>query len=191
MYSPNITSTPPRTKLTNGALSVESAHYTQPHGGHFLFSNSNRTRRELRALLRRLGGLLRALGDTALYALLPSEAFPKAKLNARKALELDHDLAEAHVSLAYSALVYDWNYAEAEKEFRKAIELRPRYATAHQYYAYYLTAMGDLNQAIAERKIAVSIEPKSPLLNTALAEAYYQARQLQRQYRAKPKGTLL
>ena len=109
--------------------------------------------------------------------LLPSEAFPKAKLNARKALELDDGLAEAHVSLAYSALVYDWNYAEAEKEFRKAIELRPRYATAHQYYAYYLTAMGDLNQAITERKIAVSIEPRSPLLNSALAEAYYEARQ--------------
>jgi tetratricopeptide (TPR) repeat protein len=90
---------------------------------------------------------------------------------------LDPDLAEAHVSLGYSALVYDWNYPEAEKEFRKAMELRPDYATAHQFYAYYLTAMGDVDQAIAERKRAVSIEPKSPLLNTALGEAYYQARQ--------------
>jgi serine/threonine-protein kinase len=109
-------------------------------------------------------------------ALRPSEAFPKAKANALKALELDHDLAEAHVSLGYSALVYDWNFPEAEKEFRKAIDLRPDYATAHQYFAYYLTAMGDIDQAIAERKRAVSIEPKSPLLNTALGEAYYQAR---------------
>lgn len=109
--------------------------------------------------------------------LLPREAFPKAKVNARKALELDEGLAEAHVSLAYSALVYDWNYTEAEKEFRIAIDIRPRYATAHQYYAYYLTAMGDLHQAIAERQIAVSIEPRSPLLNSALAEAYYYARQ--------------
>ena len=118
-----------------------------------------------------------ALLATAPYtALLPSEAFPKAKANARKALELDEGLAEAHVSLAYSALVYDWNYAEAEKEFRKAIELRPGYATAHQYYAYYLTAMGDLDQAIAERKLAVSIEPRSALLNSALGEAYYHAR---------------
>ena len=56
------------------------------------------------------------------------------------------------MSLAYSALVYDWNYAEAEKEFKQSHRLRPGYATAHQYYAYYLTAMGDLNQAIAERK---------------------------------------
>jgi TolB-like protein/Flp pilus assembly protein TadD len=119
-----------------------------------------------------------ALLATAPYTvLLPSEAFPKANANARKALELDEGLAEAHVSLAYSALVYDWNYVEAEREFKRAIELRPGYATAHEYYAYYLTAMGDLSQAIAERKLAVSIEPRSPLLNSALGEAYYQARQ--------------
>jgi eukaryotic-like serine/threonine-protein kinase len=116
------------------------------------------------------------LGTAPYTALPPSEAFPKAKANARKALELAPDLAEAHVSLGFSALAYDWNYAEAEREFHKAIKLRPGYATAHQYYAYYLTAMGDLDQAIAERKLAVSIEPRSPLLNTALGEAYYQAR---------------
>ena len=66
---------------------------------------------------------------------------------------------------------------QAEEEFKKAIELRPGYATAHQYYAYYLTSMGDLNQAIAERKLAVSIDPRSPLLNTALGEEYFHARQ--------------
>ena len=115
------------------------------------------------------------LGTAPNTALPPSEAFPKAKAYALKALALDKDLAEAHVSLGYSALVYDWNYPEAEKEFRKAIELRPDYATAHQYYAYYLTAMGDIDQAIAERQRAVSIEPRSPLLNAALGEAYYEA----------------
>ena len=77
--------------------------------------------------------------------------FRQAKVNAQKAVALDPDLAEAHVSLGFSALAYDWNYPEAEREFRKAIELRPDYATAHQYYAYYLTAMGDVDQAIAER----------------------------------------
>jgi TolB-like protein/Tfp pilus assembly protein PilF len=115
------------------------------------------------------------LGSAPNTALPPSEAFPKAKANALRALALDKDLAEAHVSLGYSALVYDWNYPEAEKEFRKAIELRPDYATAHQYYAYYLTAMGDIDQAIAERQRAVSIEPTSPVLNAALGEAYYEA----------------
>ena len=115
------------------------------------------------------------LGSAPNTALPPGEAFPKAKTNALKALALDKGLAEAHVSLGYSALVYDWNYPEAEKEFRKAIELRPDYATAHHFYAYYLTAVGDVSQAIAERKLAVSIDPRSPLFNTSLGEAYYQA----------------
>jgi len=115
------------------------------------------------------------LGTVPNTALPPSEAFPKAKANALEALAKDKDLAEAHVSLGYSALVYDRNYPEAEKEFLRATKLRPDYATAHQYYAYYLTAMGDLEQAIAERKRAVSIEPMSPLLNAALGEAYYEA----------------
>lgn len=118
-------------------------------------------------------GLLASAPNTALP---PNEAFPQAKANALKALALDKDLAEAHVSLGYSALVYDWNYPEAEREFRKAIDLRPDYATAHQYYAYYLTAMADLPRAITERQRAVSIEPRSPLLNAALGEAYYEAR---------------
>jgi serine/threonine-protein kinase len=117
------------------------------------------------------------LGTLPYNALPPREAFPKAKANAQKALALDEGLAEAHVSLGYSALVYDWNYAESEKEFKMAIAMRPGYATAHQYYAYYLTAMRDVSGAIAERKLAVSLDPRSPLFNTALGEAYYQARQ--------------
>jgi TolB-like protein/Flp pilus assembly protein TadD len=117
------------------------------------------------------------LGSAPYTTLPPGDAFPKAEANAQKALQLDGELAEAHVSLAYSALVYDWNYAKAEQEFTKAIKLRPGYATAHQYYAYYLTSMGDLDQAIAERKLAVSIDPRSPLLNTALGEEYFHARQ--------------
>jgi tetratricopeptide (TPR) repeat protein len=116
------------------------------------------------------------LGTAPYTALRPSEAFPKAEMNAQKALALDPDLAEAHVSMGYAALVYDRNYPEAKKQFSNALELRPDYATAHQYYAYYLTSMGDMSQAIVERKHAVTIEPKSPLLNTALGEAYYEAR---------------
>ncbi len=116
------------------------------------------------------------LGSAPYTAMPPKEAFPKAKANAQKALELDSDLAEAHVSLGYIALVYDWNYSESEKEFRTALALRPDYAPAHQYIAYYLTAMGDVDQAIAEQNRAVLIEPKSPLFNTAVGEAYYQAR---------------
>jgi tetratricopeptide (TPR) repeat protein len=116
------------------------------------------------------------LGTAPYTAMPPKQAFPKAKANAQKALELDPDLAEAHVSLGYIALVFDWNYSESEKQFRKALDLRPDYAPAHQYIAYYLTAMGDVDQAIAEQKRAASIEPRSPLFNTAVGEAYYQAR---------------
>jgi tetratricopeptide (TPR) repeat protein len=117
------------------------------------------------------------LGSAPYTALSPTDAFPKAEVNARKAIELDASLAEAHVSLGYSELVYDRDYQAAEQEFRRALQLRPSYATAHQFYAYYLTAKERLDEAIAERKQAEQLEPTSPLLNAALGEAYYQARQ--------------
>jgi TolB-like protein/Tfp pilus assembly protein PilF len=116
------------------------------------------------------------LGSLPNSTLTPSEAFPKAEAAARKALELDSTLAEAHVSLGYSQLAYEWNFPEARKEFERALQLRPGYATAHQYYAYYLTAMGKLDEAIAERKRALELDPISPLLNSALGEAYYHSR---------------
>jgi TolB-like protein/Flp pilus assembly protein TadD len=116
------------------------------------------------------------LGSAPYSTLSPKEAFPQAEAAARKALELDPTLAEAHVPLGYSELVYEWNFPEAQKEFDKALQLRPGYATAHQFYGYYLTAMGKLDEAIVERKKAVELDPISPLLNSALAEAYYHAR---------------
>jgi TolB-like protein/Flp pilus assembly protein TadD len=116
------------------------------------------------------------LGSAPYSTLTPQEAFPEAEAAARKALELDSTLAEAHVPLGYSQLVYEWNFPEARKEFERALQLRPGYATAHQFYGYYLTAMGKSNEAIAERKKAVELDPISPLLNSALGEAYYHAR---------------
>ena len=117
------------------------------------------------------------LGSAPNTNLSPSEAFPKAEANARKALDLDPGLAEAHVSMGYSQLVYERNYASSRNEFQTALNLRPNYATAHQYYAYYLTSMRNVNEAIQERQRAVELEPASPLLNVALGEAYYQAHQ--------------
>ena len=117
------------------------------------------------------------LGSAPYSALPPREAFPKAEAAARKALALDDTLAEAHVSLGYSYLVYEWNPTEAEKEFSRALALRPDYATGHQFYAYYLTAIGKLDEAIAERKRATELDPLDPLLSSALGEAYYQNRQ--------------
>jgi Tfp pilus assembly protein PilF len=107
----------------------------------------------------------------------PREAFPKAEVAARKALELDESLAEAHVSLGCAYLAYEWNFASADREFRRALDLRPSYATGHQFYAYYLTVMGELLEAIAERRKAVDLDPLNPLMASALGEASYQARQ--------------
>ncbi|MFZ1139160.1 MAG: tetratricopeptide repeat protein [Candidatus Sulfotelmatobacter sp.] len=116
------------------------------------------------------------LGSAPYSTLTPKEAFPQAEAAARKALELDGTLAEAYVPLGYSQLVYEWNFPEARKDFERALQLRPGYATAHQFYGYYLTAMGKSAEAIAERKKAVELDPISPLLNSALGEAYYHAR---------------
>jgi tetratricopeptide (TPR) repeat protein len=110
-------------------------------------------------------------------ALRPSEAFPEAEANARKALELDSNLAEAHISLGYSALVHRRDFAEADRQFQSALRLRPQYPPAHEFYAYYLTAMGRIAEAVKERQRARVLEPLSPIFNAALGEAYYQDRQ--------------
>jgi len=117
------------------------------------------------------------LGSVPYTAMPPTEAFPKAEAAARKALQIDDTLAEAHVSLGYAELVYERNLPEARRQFDRALELRPEYPTAHQFYAYYLTSLGQLDAAIVERKKAQELDPASPLLNSALGEAYYQARQ--------------
>ena len=101
------------------------------------------------------------LGSAPYSTLTPSEAFPKAEEAARKALQLDDTLAEAHVPLGISALVYERNFPEARKEFERALELRPGYATGHQFFGYYLTAMGQTEEAIGERKKAVELDPLS------------------------------
>jgi TolB-like protein/Flp pilus assembly protein TadD len=120
------------------------------------------------------------LGSAPYTALSPTLAFPQAESAARKALELDSTLAEAHVSLGYSEMVYEWNLPEARKEFALALQLHPDYATGHQFYAYYLTAIGDLNAAITERKRALDLDPVNPLLSSALGEAFYQNREFDR-----------
>lgn len=120
------------------------------------------------------------LGSAPYTALAPTLAFPQAEAAARKALELDSTLAGAHLSLGYSEMVYEWNLPEARKEFALALQLHPDYATGHQFYAYYLTAIGDLNAAITERQRALELDPVNPLLSSALGEAFYQNRQFDR-----------
>lgn len=114
------------------------------------------------------------LGNTYLP---PHEAFPKAKANATKALELDEALAEGHVVMGAVRLLYDWNWAEAERELKRAQVLNPNHADAHNLYGYYLKAMGRLDEAKAETKRAQGLDPLSLMINTDVGVDYYYARQ--------------
>jgi len=106
----------------------------------------------------------------------PHETMPKAKESAIKALALDNTVAEAHASLAHVLMNYDWNWSEAEKEFKRSIELKPDYATAHQWYAiHFLTATGRLEEAVQEMKKALELEPASLVMNTFMGATLYYA----------------
>jgi eukaryotic-like serine/threonine-protein kinase len=105
--------------------------------------------------------------------LAPTEAFPKAKAAALKALEIDPTLSEAHTVLGEISWWYDWDWATAEKEYRRAIELNPSSAVAHLRYAYLLaTVFGRFDEAIAEGKRAQELEPLSLIMNTFLGYIY-------------------
>jgi TolB-like protein/DNA-binding winged helix-turn-helix (wHTH) protein/Tfp pilus assembly protein PilF len=110
------------------------------------------------------------LGDWQYAAMSPKEAFPKAKAAAIKALELDSSLGEAHNSLAFVLDGFDWDLEAAGREFRRAIELSPGYATAHHWYAWHLSLLGQYDEAIAEMRKAQSLDPLSLIINSDLAE---------------------
>jgi TolB-like protein len=110
----------------------------------------------------------------------PSEVQPKAKAAALKALGLDSGLADAHNSLAYTKLNYDWDWAGAEEEFKRAIELNPGYAHAYHWYAHALLSSGRLDEALAKSNRALELDPLSPIINVHLAWHYLYARQYDR-----------
>ncbi len=107
----------------------------------------------------------------------PEKGYPRARDAAQKALEIDDSLAEAHTSLVFVKTFYDWDWLGAERESQRAIELNPKYATAHQWYGDALIQMGRLQEAIAEEKRAVEIDPLSLVINRDLGDALYLARQ--------------
>jgi len=110
------------------------------------------------------------LGDWQYAVMTPKEAFPKAKAAAIKALELDSALGEAHNSLAFCLDAFDWDLDSAGKEFRRAIELNPGYATAHHWYAWHLSLLGRYDEAIVEMRKAENLDPLSLIINADLAE---------------------
>src|SRR5437016_1836315 len=127
-----------------------------------------------------------ALAHTGLadaYALLPvygnlpaGESLPKAREAAQKALSLDDRLAEAHTALGGVLNYYDYDFAGAEREYKRAIELNPNYATAHQWYGELLTHLGRHEESLAEMRRALQIDPLSLIINRAEGESYLFAR---------------
>ncbi len=110
-------------------------------------------------------------GDWEYGVLSPQEASAKAKAAAAKALALDDSLAEAHTSLAFALDLYDWNWEAAGKEYMRAIELNPGYATAHLWYAWHLIVLGQFTDGIAELRKAESLDPLSLIIGADLADA--------------------
>jgi TolB-like protein len=107
----------------------------------------------------------------------PQDCYPKAMAAAKKALELDDSLAEAHTTLALALWYYDFDFSQANKEFQRAIELNPNYATGHQQYGNNtLSALGRFDDSIAEGKRAVELDPLSLVINADLGVNYLFAR---------------
>jgi TolB-like protein/Tfp pilus assembly protein PilF len=114
----------------------------------------------------------------AIYSYIqPHEAYPVAKKAAQKAMEIDETISEAHTSLASVLRYYDWNWEEAEKEFKRAFELNPNNVTSHHWYALYLIIFGRFDEAIREMKRAQELDPLSLIINTDLGLTFCYARQ--------------
>jgi len=101
------------------------------------------------------------------YSVLPGkETFPKAREAAEKALALDENLAEAHAARAFIYFQWEWNWIDAEREYKRAIELKPNYAPARQWYSSLLATTGRTDEALAEAKRARELEPFSPIISS-------------------------
>jgi tetratricopeptide (TPR) repeat protein len=105
--------------------------------------------------------------------LSPVESFPEARRYANKALELDASLAEAHASLGFVKLYYEWDWPGAEAAFQRAITLDPNHAASHQWYSIYLLTAGRPAEALQEIQLAQQRDPLSLPVNTDLGFCYY------------------
>jgi serine/threonine-protein kinase len=107
----------------------------------------------------------------------PKEFIPKAEAAARRALELDDTVAEAHASLGMVSYSFNWNWVQAERSFQRAIQLNPNYATAHHWYAYLLMVLGRFDQAFRELARGQELDPLSLIVNATSGFILYFARQ--------------
>jgi tetratricopeptide (TPR) repeat protein len=110
----------------------------------------------------------------------PGESFPKARAAAEKALEIDPSMAEAYASLGFVAYCFDWDWDAAESHFRKAIELKPNYPTAHHWYGEFLSTAGRFEESAASLRRALALDPLSLAVGTDLGASFYYARDYDR-----------
>src|SRR5215217_6939758 len=105
------------------------------------------------------------------------EGMERARAEACKAIALDETLAEAHTSLGWVTFIYDWDWAAAERQFRRAVELNPRYSTAHQWYSWFLAAMGRFEESLEHGRTATELDPASVSIRRSMGWLQYYARQ--------------
>ncbi len=121
-------------------------------------------------------GLADAYNVLGYYNYLPPrDAYPKAKAAAMRALAIDESLAQAHASLGYTRLFFDWDWAGAESAFLRAIELDPSYASAHQWYAWCLLVMRRMDEMIEAMRTALQLDPLSLIINAHMGYALFWA----------------
>ena len=108
--------------------------------------------------------------------LRPSDAFPKGKIAAMRALRLDPDLGEANTPWAAVLWLHDWQWQEAQMEFKRSLALNPAYPTANHWYAEYLMTMGFHEEAVALMRKSQELDPLSSIISVAIGWAYYMGR---------------
>ncbi|HEY9283704.1 MAG TPA: tetratricopeptide repeat protein, partial [Pyrinomonadaceae bacterium] len=116
---------------------------------------------------------------TGMGAFAPDEGYPKAKAAALRALGLDEGLAEAHASLGHVHMRYDWDWAAAEREYMRAVELNPSYAPARHWLSIFMTITGRHDEAIAEGERARQLDPLSPMISLFQGAHLYFARRFE------------
>jgi len=109
-----------------------------------------------------------------------NQAHAKSRAALKKAIEIDETLAEPRATLGLLAMNVDWDWAEAERQYKRAVELNPNYATAHHWYGEFLAYMGRFDEGLAEIKRAQELDPLSLIINTDVGKVYFLARQYER-----------
>lgn len=181
-------------KLSEAQRDQLAKHYTESTAAYHLYLKGRYywNKRNTENLQKAVDYFKRAIKEDSEYALAyagladayillnslpPKQIMPVAKMAAEAALKIDGQLAEAHCALAFVKENFDWDWEGAEQSYKKALELNPSYATAHQWYAEHLAITGRHAEAIKEIKRAQALDPLSLSISNSVARQYYFARQ--------------